>query len=431
MEYRQAGAGDSITIKMRMNSLCEGIYMKFLHTADLHIGKKIFELSLIEDQKYILNQMVDIAVEEQVDAVVIAGDVYDRAVPSTEAVSLLDDFLTRLQEKGIPVIMISGNHDSPERVAFADAILEKQGLYIAGNYQSPLKTVVLEDAYGPVYFVCMPFVKPAIVGATNSAEAVENMLSAQPMTLSLRQRYVLVAHYFVTGENGETPELSDSETDVNVGGLDNVPADYFRNFCYVALGHIHKPQHIGAGQVHYSGSPLKYSFSEARGVKSVNIVELNETGVERVSKRELKPLREMRCIKGKLHDLMNPEIVAENVKCDSGYCAEMQTDAGEQVGEGGRDRVTDDYLQITLTNEEELIDPMGTLRSVYPNVLQLLLEKNLTPEERTGNYESKISGNRKSTTELFAEFYEMLKGEPLDEKRLEVVREVAEEVEEA
>lgn len=379
--------------------------MKFLHTADLHIGKKIFELSLIEDQKHILNQITDIAVKEAVNAVLIAGDVYDRAVPSTEAVSLLDDFLTGLQEIGIPVIMISGNHDSPERVSFADAILEKQGLYIAGNYQQPLKTVVLEDQYGPVHFVCMPFVKPAVVGAGTAAEAVERMLSAQPMTMSMRQRYVLLTHYFVTGEHGETPELSDSETDVNVGGLDNVPASYFQSFCYVALGHIHKPQHIGEGHVYYSGAPLKYSFSEARGEKSVNIVELNETGVEAVTRYPLKPLREMRCLKGKLEELMRPEVLAENADCK------------------------EDYMQVTLTDEEELIDPIGTLRSVYPNVLQLLLEKKIAQQEQ--QYEGSLSCERKSTAELFGEFYEMLKGEPLDEKRLAVVQEIAEEAERA
>lgn len=401
--------------------------MKFLHTADLHIGKKLFELSLIEDQKYILEQIAGIAEKEQVDAVLIAGDVYDRAVPSTEAVSLLDSFLTGLQEKGIPVIMISGNHDSPERVAFADAILEKQGLYIAGNYQEPLKTVVLEDEYGPVHFVCMPFVKPAVTGSSTGAEAVEHMLSKLPMTLSMHQRYVLLTHYFVVGEQGEVPDLSDSETDVNVGGLDSVPVSLFQNFCYVALGHIHKPQQIGKLQqignperanklqgihapqeinkshVHYSGSPLKYSFSEARGEKSVNIVELNENGVEKVTRYPLKPLREMRCIKGRLEELMRRDVIAENADC------------------------LEDYIQVTLTDEEELIDPMGTLRSVYPNVLQLLLEKRLVGEER--GYESSISFEKKSIAELFGEFYEMLKGEPLDEKRKQVVTEAAEEAE--
>lgn len=397
--------------------------MKFLHTADLHIGKKIFERSLIEDQKCILAQIYDIALKEQVNAVLIAGDIYDRAVPSTEAVELLDDFLTKLQAAGIPVLMISGNHDSPERVSFADAILEQQGIYIAGSYRESLKTVTIEDEYGPVTFVLMPFVKPAVVGAsypaevvksvetvgsegvdrvrlTTSAEAVEYMLSRTPMTLSLRQRYVLMTHYFVVGDNGEVPELSDSETDINVGGLDSVPASYFTDFCYVALGHIHKPQHIGKGEVYYSGSPLKYSFSEAKGYKSVNLVELDGNGVVSVRREALKPLHEMRCIKGRLADLMNPEI----------------------VGQADNDR--EDYIQATLTDTEELIDPIGTLRSVYPNVLQIILEKNVSADGAGTEYESRLTSTRKGIEELFGEFYELLKGEPMDEKRRAVVEEI-------
>lgn len=377
--------------------------MKFLHTADLHIGKKIFERSMIEDQAYILSQILQLACKEQVDAVLIAGDVYDRAVPSTEAVALLDDFLTRLQEAGITVIMISGNHDSPERVSFAGGILEKQGLYIAGNYQEPLKTVILEDAYGPVSFVCMPFVKPTVTGSSTSKEAVEHMLATLPVSDSARGRSVLLTHYFVIGENGEEPELSDSETDVNVGGLDSVPASCLANFSYVALGHIHKPQHIGKGQVYYSGSPLKYSFSEARGDKAVNIVELGKPGEITVTKHTLKPLREMRCIKGRLDELIATELLEE---------------LGEEANA---------YIQATLTDTEELIDPMSTLRSVYPNALQIILEKRKLDENL--EYESRLCGKRKSTTELFAEFYEMLRGEEMDAKRNAVVEEAAEEAE--
>ena len=377
--------------------------MKFLHTADLHIGKKLHECSLLEEQKAILKQIYEIACENQVDAVLIAGDIYDRPVPSTEAVELLDDFLTALIKADIPVIMISGNHDSPKRVAFAERILEKQGLYIAGDYDGELKSVTLEDEEGAVTIVCMPFVKPAAVGCTTQAEAVEKMLSGCPMVLSLNSRYVLLAHYFVTGEHGESPELSDSETDVNVGGLDSVPASLFSAFSYVALGHIHKPQHIGEGNVYYSGSPLKYSFSEARGEKSVNLVELSggEVSVKRVP---LKPIHEMRCIKGRLQDLTSIEVL--NL----------------------RDEEREDYLQVTLTDKEELIEPMSILRSFYPNVLQLLLEKNIS--EAGGEYESRISSVRKSTAELFGEFYEMLRGEPLDERRLTVVEESAHEAEE-
>lgn len=377
--------------------------MRLLHTADLHIGKKIFELSMIEDQKYILEQIFDIAVREKVDAVLIAGDVYDRSVPPTEAVTLLDDFLTKLVETGIAVLMISGNHDSPERVAFAERILEKRGLYIAGNYCEPLKTVTLEDEYGPVTFVCMPFVKPAVTGNVTSEQAVTQMLSTLPMTLDGNRRHVLLTHFFVTGEQGETPELSDSESEVNVGGLDNVSAGLFRGFDYVALGHIHRPQHIGQGNVYYAGAPLKYSFSEALNEKSVNLAELGMPGEVSVRRIPLKPMREMRCIKGKLQDLMNRDVVAS-------------------LGAS-----KEDYVQATLTDTEELIDPIGTLRSVYPNVLQILLERN---QAAAGiEYESGIHSTRKSTVELFSEFYEILKGEPMDEKRLSLVKEVAEEAE--
>lgn len=379
--------------------------MKFLHTGDLHIGKKIFEQSLLEDQKVILDQIEKIAYANEVDAVLIAGDVYDRSVPSTEAVKLLDDFLTRLVDRGIKVIMISGNHDSPERVAFADRILEKKGLYIAGTYRDCLKTVTLTDDYGPVEIVCMPFVKPAQVNATNSAEAVEKMLTTDQQEKAAKAvpsptRSVLITHYFVVGDGGEAPELSDSESDINVGGLDSVPAGLFHDFDYVALGHIHKPQKIGKGEIYYAGSPLKYSFSEAKGSKSVNLVTLKAPGEVEVERIALTPLHEMRCITGKLDELMK-----------TGLLEQSQTER-------------EDYIQATLTDTEELIDPIGSLRSVYPNTLQIILAKN--KEQNLTEYESSIQSVKKSTEELFSEFYEMIKGEPLDDKRREIVREAAE-----
>ena len=378
--------------------------MKFLHTADLHIGKRIFERSLIEDQSYILDSIYQIALEERVDAVVIAGDIYDRAIPSAEAVVLLDHFLTRLTERRIPVIAIAGNHDSAERISFADRILENQGLYISGTVRESLKTVTLRYDYGPVNFVCMPFVRPSAVGACDSKGAVEEILGRHPVNLSANQRNVLVTHFFVTGENGEAPETSDSETDLQVGGLDCVPVTLFQNFDYVALGHIHKPQHIGKGHAYYAGSPLKYSFGEAKWEKSVNLVELARPGNVTVRKVPLTPLRDMRVIRGNLRDLMRPERIA---------------------AEGERIR---DYLQADLTDTEELIDPMGTLRSVYPNVLFIRMEKNLGNEDT--EYVSRLSGQRKSPVQLFEDFYEMLRGEPLDEKRLKIAREAYKEAEE-
>lgn len=376
--------------------------MKFLHTADLHIGKKIYELPLIEDQKHILSQIYTIACTEGVDAVLIAGDVYDRALPPAEAVTLLDDFLTKLIGHGIKALMISGNHDSPERIAFGEAMLDKQGLYIAGNYSEMPKQVVLQDAWGEVCFTLMPFVKPAVTGYVTNEQAVRHMLGQCGRNVKEGQRRVLMTHYFVVGENGEQPLLSEAETDVSVGGLDGVSAGCFEGFDYVALGHIHKAQQVGGSNIYYAGAPMKYAFSEALTDKSVQIVELGAKGQIQVSKRVLTPLHEMRCIRGRLEELMRQELIE------------------------GSER--EDYLQVTLTDTEELIDPIGTLRSVYPNVLQLLLEKNIASEY--AEYESRISGELKSTTELFGEFYEMLKGEPMDETRKLLVEEVAREAEE-
>lgn len=394
--------------------------MKFLHTGDLHIGKKLFEASVLEDQAYILEQICGIAFAEQVQAVVLAGDLYDRSVPPAEAVTLMDDFLTRLVQAGIPVIAVSGNHDSPERISFGDKILEKQGLYMAGTYEDSLRRVEIDDGETKVCFVCLPFVKPAVVEETTSAGAVAKILRREGLLAEGAEnsgqekeavgakeavRHVLVTHYFVTGENGWTPQLSDSETGVDVGGIDNVPADIFRQFDYVALGHIHRCQQVGDRPVWYAGAPMKYSFSEARDTKSVNIVELRGQEKAVVTRIFLKPLHEMRCIKGRLEELISP-----NVVCAEGVSGE-------------------DYIQATLTNREELIDPIGTLRSVYPNVMQILSQRyEEACEER---YESRLQGRRRSPGELFGDFYEMLTGEKLSQRQQDLVRDVLRECEES
>lgn len=413
--------------------------MKFLHTGDLHIGKKLFETSVLEDQAHILNQIHEIALAEQVQAVVLAGDLYDRSVPPAEAVTLLDDFLTRLVQAGIPVIAVSGNHDSPERISFGEKILEKQGLYLAGVYEGSLRRVEISDGETKVCFVCLPFVRPAQVEETTSAGAVARILykeglladdisgqeqdkdtaqkqekaAAQentaegPMTGSegmdiceVPMRQVLVTHYFVTGENGQAPQLADSETSVDVGGIDNIPADVFKAFDYVALGHIHRCQQVGEGPIWYAGAPMKYSFSETRDTKSVNIVELRGQDPVTVTRRYLTPIREMRCIKGQLRDLIRPETVgAEGVS-------------------------SEDYIQATLTDREELIDPIGVLRSVYPNVMQILSQR--YEEAGRDNYVSRLQGRRREPQELFGDFYEMLTGEKLSESQRELARDVAE-----
>lgn len=366
--------------------------MKFLHTADLHIGKILHEMSLLKDQQYVLEQIVQTAQREQAEAVVIAGDVYDRSIPSVEAVSLLDSFLTKLSENNIAVLMISGNHDSGERLSFMESVLERQKVYIAGTAEEALRRVDFTIGKEKVTFVLLPFIKPALVKAGNSEEAVckilerEGFYGENKKEKEKNHKYVLVTHFFVTG-NGREPELSDSETGVNVGGIDKVDASLFSYFDYVALGHIHKPQKIGEGQVYYAGTPLKYSFSETLQEKSVYIVDTKETPVA-VKICPLVPLHDMRKVKGKLSELTAKEVVQ------------------------AADR--EDYIQATITNKEELIDPMGTLRSVYPNVMQLLLDKgenNKAAVQRAENI------RQKTTFELFEEFYELLREEELDQDR--------------
>ena len=390
--------------------------MKFLHTGDLHIGKRLFEASVLEDQAYILDQIYEIALEEHVRAVVLAGDLYDRSVPPAEAVTLLDDFLTRLVQADIPVIAVSGNHDSPERISFGEKILEKQGLFLAGMYGDGLRRVEISDGETKVCFVCLPFVRPAQVGETTSAGAVARILQreglltdnadiqssgceeADRQKVPLRQ--VLVTHYFVTGENGQAPQLADSETGVDVGGIDNIPADVFLAFDYVALGHIHRCQQVGAGPVWYAGAPMKYSFSEARDTKSVNIVELRGQEPASVTRKALTPLHEMRCIKGQLRELISPQAVrAEGVSIE-------------------------DYIQATLTDREELIDPIGTLRSVYPNVMQILSQRYEEVDEE--HYVSRLQGRHRSPQELFGDFYEMLTGEKMSQDQQDLVQDVVE-----
>ncbi len=392
--------------------------MKFVHTGDLHIGKIVNGFSMIEDQRYILKQVYEISRREKADALVLAGDIYDRAIPPADAVVLFNDFLTDMVRAGIPVLMISGNHDSPERLGFADAILEEEGIYIAGGYKEELKKVEIADTYGNVSFVLMPFVKPASVGAKTSGEAVGNMLSMEKggkednidkddMDKDNTNkegedgiRRVLVTHYFVT-DQGREPELSDGETTIHVGGLDNVEASLFDGFDYVALGHIHKPQKIGEREVYYAGAPLAYSFSEAGQEKGINLIEMGKKGEVTMRRIPIKPLHEMRRIRGKLQELMQPEVVGA--------------------------AQAEDYIRAELTDEEELIDPIGTLRSVYPNVMQILLTKNERKESM--DYISRPEEKKKSIPQLFLGFYEMIRGEKPDEGRMKVVEEAAKEAE--
>lgn len=370
--------------------------MKLLHTSDLHIGKVVNEFSMLEDQKYILKQIINIAVEEEVDGVIIAGDIYDRPIPPADAVKVLDEFLTTLIDKGIKVLAINGNHDSSERLAFVNSLLEDKGLFLASIFQGELKRVRLEDEYGKVSVCLMPYVKPQVAREfyEEHIDSYEKMVQVflNNTEISPNERNILIGHHFVTN-SGKEPELSDSETQLRVGGADNVDVSCFGDFDYTALGHIHRPQKIGENHVYYSGSPIKYSFSEVNHIKAVNIVELKEKGEINVTKRPLSPFRDMRKIKGKLLDLIKEETYS--------------------LGD------VNDYISASLTNEEELIDPIGTLRSVYPNIMQIIIEKNKIQTD-VGMESSALLKNR-TTLELFEDFFELVTEREVDEPRRQVM----------
>jgi exonuclease SbcD len=373
--------------------------MKFIHTADLHIGKFVNEFSMLKDQEFILEQILSIIEEEEADALIIAGDIYDRSIPPAEAVAVLDRFLSDLIQKNIKVFLISGNHDSPERIGFAKKILEDKGLYIAGTYDGNDRIITLEDSYGQINIHLLPFVKPAVVKYYLKEEKIEdynNSVQAiiNHANLNKNDRNLLVTHYFITS-GGMEPELSDSESVISVGGVDNVDASVFEGYDYVALGHIHRSQKIGGEHIRYAGSPIKYSFSEVHHKKSVTVIELKEKDQVIIQTRELKPLHDMRKIKGNLKALMDEKVAKE---------ADVN-----------------DYIQATLTDTNELIDPIGTLRSVYPNTMQVIIEKNIRKEENIAHFE-KIKN--RSTIEIYEEFYKVVTGQEFDESRSTLMREI-------
>ena len=376
--------------------------MKFAHIADLHIGKRVHDFSMLEDQRYILDQMLGIFVEQEVDGVLIAGDVYDKTVPSAEAVQLFDEFITRLAKEKIPVYMISGNHDSAERLSFGSKLFENSGIFISQVYNGEMKRIELEDQYGPVSVYLLPFLKPATVRHALQREDIntyeEGVVAAlQECEIDRLQRNILVAHQFVTGAN-----RSDSE-ETSVGGLDNVSAEVFEGFDYVALGHIHRPQKMGRETLRYSGTPLKYSFSEADHKKLVTIVELLEKGNVEISMVPLVPMRDMRKMRGTYMEVTAKE----------SYTAENKMD----------------YLQITLMDEEDVPGALQKLRTVYPNLMRLEYDNKRTRENR--EVQAVEAQEQKSELELFGEFYELLNNEPMKEEQAEFVEKLIQDLKEA
>lgn len=382
--------------------------MKFLHTSDLHIGKSVCGFSMLEEQQAALAQMVSIVQKEQVDMVFLCGDLYDRAMPPAAAVTVMDQFLTELTELGVIVCAIAGNHDSGERIGFANRILEHRGVYLEGVLDKEIRYVDWkENGESTVRVHLLPYAKPAQVRAVFGGQASTYEESMQELMRHVSYledgKNILLTHQFVV-DHGVLPELSDSETRTSVGGADQVEAANFKNFDYVALGHIHGPQQIGSGPVYYSGSPVKYSFSEVHHRKSVILGEWDTEGALEVRRIPLTPIHDMRKIRGKLADLIADDVV-----------------------EAADDQ---DYLLAILTNQEELVDPMGTLRSVYPNIMQLQIERTCRQTEiESGHPEI---WKELSPEALFERFYEYVTDDGMtDEQRslMQAVIERAKEVE--
>lgn len=361
--------------------------MKFIHLSDLHLGKRVNECSMLEDQRYILGEILRIVDREAPDAVLIAGDVYDKSVPSAEAVALLDDFLVRLAGRDLQVLLISGNHDSPERLAFGGRLMAERGVHIAPVYDGRVAPVTLTDEYGPVRVYLLPFVKPSHVRRCFPDREVDTYTDALAAAIGAMEvdpalRNVLVTHQFVTGA-----ARCDSE-EVSVGGADNVDVSVFAPFDYVALGHLHGPQTVGRETVRYCGTPLKYSFSEAGQHKSVTVVELGEKGTTAVRTVPLVPLRDLVELRGTYEEV---------------------TFRGFYEGASWQR----DYVHITLTDEEDVPNAVGKLRVIYPNLMKLDYDNRRT---RAGiSLEGAEEVERRSPLELLEEFYEKQNGQPMGE----------------
>ena len=380
--------------------------MKFLHLADLHLGKILQEQSLIEDQEYMLNQIIEIIEKENIDAVLISGDVYDRSVPPAEAVNLLDCFLkTLIKELKIKVFMIAGNHDSKDRLAFGSKIFEDEGLYIESKYNGDLRKVELQDEYGKLNIYMLPFVKPIEVKQffeddleNNYNTAINKIISKEK--INVKERNIILVHQFVTAGMVE-PVRTESEV-LSLGGIENVDVSNFNDFDYVAIGHVHRPQKIGRDTARYAGTILKYSFSEINHNKTIPIIELKDKGDININLVQLNPLRDMREIKGPIEEL----IKQENYECGN----------------------TNDYIKAVITNEEPVYDAIGQIRRIYPNTLKLEIRNSKTisnVEEQNINLENV---KKKTELELFADFYKAQNNADLDEKRTEIIKNIISEV---
>ena len=362
--------------------------MKLIHLSDLHLGKRVNEVSMIEDQEYILHQILRIVKDEKADAVMLSGDIYDKSVPSAEAVTLFDEFLSRLAQLQVKVYAISGNHDSPERLAFGNRLMEGAGIYLSPVYNGNIAPLQLSDEHGMVNFWLLPFIKPAHVKRFYPDDTIESYTDAvrvaiEKMKIDTTQRNVLLTHQFVTGASVDP----DGSEEISVGGSDNVDASVFDGFDYVALGHIHGPQNIGSNRIRYCGTPLKYSFSEEKHHKSVTVVNLGEKGELQLILRPLTPLHDLRTLRGSFAEVTDKAF----------YEAE----------------VCDDYLHVVLTDEEDIPEAVGKLRLIYPNLMKLSYDNTRTRADQI--IDAAEDTQRRSPLDLFNELYELQNNRPMSD----------------
>lgn len=377
--------------------------MKLIHLSDLHLGKRVNGYSMLEDQDYILKEILSIIIAQSPDAVLIAGDIYDKPVPPAEAVRLFDDFLVQLSRLNVQVFVISGNHDSPERIAFGSRLMDASGIHLSPVCQGTIEPISMTDPYGTVDFYMLPFIKPAHVRRfyEEESESIESYTDAMQtvidhLPINAKHRNVLLTHQFVTGSlRAESEELS-------IGGSDNIDASVFAPFDYVALGHLHTPQNCGnTGRIRYCGTPLKYSFSEARDTKSVTVAELFEKGTLNIRTIPLTPLHDLTEIKG-TYDTVTSRSFYENT------CWQ------------------EDYTHITLTDEEDIPDAIGKLRAIYHRLMKLDYDNKRTRSNT--EITADLDVEQKTPIQLFSDFYELQNNQPLTETQTTFLNELIEHI---
>lgn len=377
-----------------------------MHLADLHLGKRVNGFSMMEDQEYILNRILEIMEEEQPDGLLIAGDVYDKTIPPAEAVRRMDDFLTAVAEKHVPVFLISGNHDSAERVAFGHQLMQGSGIWISPVYDGTIRHHTLEDRWGEVNIYLIPFLRPSVVRSFFPDVEIEDYTDAlrtiiEDLQVDTSRRNVVLAHQFVTAA-GALPETCDSEQ-LSVGGLDRVDGSVFSPFDYTALGHLHGPQRVGSETIRYAGSPLKYSFSELHQKKSVTVAELRAKGETEIRQIPLQPRREMIELRGTFEEILE----------EARKKGELQTD----------------YYHMILTDETDVVDALSRLREYYPNIMLLDYDNRRTRSQKEVEQLDRVE--ERTPGELFAALYEQQNGQEMDSDRKEyldgLIREIWEE----